>query len=189
VNLAENMTILTELRSATSSRHQRAERLIGFPTTVSSHIQILKTFYGFIEPWEIRISKSLAAFERQLVGRQKLPLLTADLQNLGIDEAHRFSIPRCEHLPLLNDTPSGFGSMYVFEGATLGGQVLSRHMEQHLGLKDGDGYSFYKSYGQNVGVMWRDFGQLLTQNIPRQSFDSVIHSACETFDRLCDWFG
>jgi heme oxygenase len=181
-------SLLAQIRSATRDQHDRAERLVGLPSTLFSHIQTLKTFYGFIMPWESRIGGSLASLAAELLPRQKAPLLVADLKFLGVPESAIASIARCRHLPPIQDVPTALGSMYVFEGATLGGQVLSRRVEQHLGLSNGEGYSFYQSYGPRVGIMWRDFGQLLLTNTPSESFGAAVQSAFDTFACLGDWF-
>jgi heme oxygenase (biliverdin-IX-beta and delta-forming) len=186
--IADAKLFFDKLRSATRASHQRAETLVGLPRTLHTHIQTLAIFYGFIEPWEAKIAPALAPLQGHLQGRGKAEHLIQDLKNLGVIEITRASIPRCEHLPLVDNLPAALGSMYVFEGATLGGQILSRHIEQHLGLQNGIGYSYYRSYGAGVGMMWRRYCELTIQNSADSQADAMINSARDTFQSLCDWF-
>ena len=82
------------------------------------------------------------------------PLLDLDLRAL-------------EHAPLPNVPPptwltgeaDAWGCAYVLEGATLGGQVVTRHLRR-TGFPDNT-LHFYRSYGEQVGPRWRTFGALL----------------------------
>ena len=182
------MSLLGRLRSATHAGHERAETLVGLPQSLAFHIETLATFYGLIEPWEAAIEKVLAPLNNELQGRQKTQLLSNDLKSLDVSKSAIATLSRCHDLPSFDSVPAALGSMYVFEGATLGGQVLSRHIEKHLGLSHGDGYSFYRSYGPRVGSMWRECGEILNRNVAEADADAAIKSAVDTFQCLCDWF-
>ena len=85
--------------------------------------------------------------------------------------------------------------MYVFEGATLGGVMVARHVEDTFGFRDGVGYSFHRSYGPRVGEMWRAFGKVLLdvaagtgERDPHAAADEIVAGASDTFDALCRWF-
>jgi heme oxygenase (biliverdin-IX-beta and delta-forming) len=73
------------------------------------------------------------------------------------------------------------------EGATLGGQLISRHLEQALGLKDGNGYAFFSSYGQEVGAMWRGFREMLIQQSSTSADDAIVRGATDTFHAMHAW--
>jgi heme oxygenase len=79
------------------------------------------------------------------------------------------------------------GALYVFEGATLGGQLISRHLEEKLGLRDGAGYRYYRSYGPDVGRRWQEFRALLQEHATTGSDDAIVASAADTFERLHAW--
>ena len=79
------------------------------------------------------------------------------------------------------------GALYVFEGATLGGQLISRHLEEKLGMRDGVGYRYYRSYGADVGRRWQEFRGLLLKQSMAGSDDAIVAAAVDTFERLRAW--
>jgi heme oxygenase len=97
------------------------ESLVGTPGSVEAHIQVLCRFFGFLEPWEALVMPRVADLHASLGDRRKVSLLRNDLRNLGLSESAISKLPRCTALPALHDLPRALGSMYVFEGATLGG--------------------------------------------------------------------
>jgi heme oxygenase len=79
------------------------------------------------------------------------------------------------------------GSMYVVEGATLGGQVISRSLERSSGFRDGHGYSFFQSYGKATGQQWKSFVALI-ERLPEDDAATVIEAAQATFRAFHQWF-
>jgi heme oxygenase len=181
-------TLPERLRTETLSLHRQIESVIKTPGTIAELRGALARFYGFVAPWEEKIAIGIAPLREALGNRDKTHLLISDLKNLGMSEVEIRALPLCSHLPSVATLSAAMGSMYVLEGSTLGGQLLTRHVESTLGLKDLRGYSYYASYGRDVGVMWRGFKDLLTR-LPGESADEVLRSAQRTFGALCDWFG
>ena len=128
------------------------------------------------------IPNSLAAFFND---RRKVPKLLADLEFLGYEAADR--LPMCRSLPPLDSVPGILGSLYVVEGATLGGQLISRHLERTLGLREGRGYAFFSSYGPQVGSRWRSFRDVLLSCSTEQDDDRIVDSATATFRGMYAW--
>lgn len=85
--------------------------------------------------------------------------------------------------------PAALGSLYVLEGSTLGGQVLTRHFRESLGLADSS-LHFFHSHGPLVGKRWKEFCAALetfgAQNGPAQ--ESVIAGAADSFTSVMRWF-
>jgi heme oxygenase len=77
--------------------------------------------------------------------------------------------------------------LYVTEGATLGGQIISRHLEQTLGLSARRGAAFFGSYGLQVGAMWRTFCAILQTQTPVDQEDAAIAAARQTFIAIHQW--
>jgi heme oxygenase len=184
--------VLERLRHETREHHERIERALRLDDnlTLQRHRETLVAFLGFLEPWEDAVAASVrgdASLLRCVDERRKLPALRHDLIALGMAEAELDALPRCEELPDVSDPGRALGSMYVIEGSTLGGQVLSRHVEQTLGMRDGVGYSYYQSYGGRVGAMWKQFRELLLARSSPARDDQMVSAACETFARLEAW--
>ena len=80
------------------------------------------------------------------------------------------------------------GCLYVIEGATLGGQVITRHLEKNLGITPESGGAFFAGYGAETGARWKEFCALLTAAAERVSGeDEIVASANDTFATLGRW--
>lgn len=182
-------TLLSRLRAETREDHERLERdlnLLRADLTLASYRNLVERFYGFYAPWEYEMTPmlpgNLAAFFEE---RRKVPKLWADLRFLGCESGN--GLPLCQNLPGLSSMPRILGSWYVVEGATLGGQLISRHLERTLNLQNGCGYAFFSSYGSCVSAMWQAFRDVLLAYSPEQDDDLVVDSAVDTFRCLQRW--
>jgi heme oxygenase len=99
-------------------------------------------------------------------------------------------LPRCSIIltPRVDTLPRAFGCLYVFESATLSGQIVVRHLNHRLGLAPRFGGAFFNSYGNDVMSMWRDFGQQLKAYASKPDLkDAVIRAAIDTFICMDQW--
>ncbi len=178
--------LLQLLRSETRSQHEALEALfpLGKPgLSQTLYVAVLRGFYSFYATWERQALEQAGARLRSFAaGRVKLPLLAADLRAFGTDPAAVVPMDPA-WLPCLDQSDALLlGSMYVVEGATLGGQVISRGLERDFGFRDGYGYSFFLSYGREaVAQRWRAFTALL-EHIPPSEHTDVGRAAQGTFD-------
>jgi len=187
-----NDSILLELKQQTSAHHRRLETEADIWTALSSparYRRLISRMFGIYSALESRLRsvQGLPEFLPDLSQRWKIPMLTADVAALGLD-------PRaCEETadaPELAHIAAAFGGLYVLEGSTLGGQLISRQVHAKLGLTPGNGCRFFFSYGENVGQMWKTFGQAL------ESFAAgndtcrcdVVEGAVQTFACFSRWF-
>ena len=182
-------TLLARLRAETRFHHLRLERdldALREDVTPEGHRELVRRLYGFYRPWEAHAVPVLEAGHPGVTsGRAKVPLLVRDLDDLGDSADAIERLPLCPRLPPLATLPIALGSMYVLEGATLGGQVVSRHLSRALG--PGAGLSFFTSYGSEVGTMWRRFAEALTSHAGGNADDAMVDSAQATFIRLHEW--
>ena len=124
------MTLLTRLRDQTRPHHEVVERQFGlFERTWSAeqYRALLRRFLGYYDPLEERIA---AAADWSRLGfdwprRRKSPLLRRDLSAAGDLPDAVGGLPRCIDLPSVGGLPQALGSLYVLEGATLGGRSSS----------------------------------------------------------------
>jgi heme oxygenase len=76
----------------------------------------------------------------------------------------------------------------VLEGATLGGQLIARHVIPLLGLAPDAGAAFFTSYGAEVGARWRSLGEFLRRQLGREAdVQRAAGAACDTFGKLDCW--
>ncbi len=183
--------VLVRLRAETRSEHDAIEdtlNLTGEDITLADYRYRLEQFYGFYRPMENRmrsVDDWLAPW-LDAKERRKTSLLKEDLHLLGCSSPDSLSM--CMDLPLLKDPAAYFGCLYVLEGATLGGQVISRHIHKKLGLTAATGGRFFEGYGSRTGFMWQQFRAAIGQFASSKDLqDSAIAAARSTFDRLNQW--
>jgi heme oxygenase len=183
------------LKAETRSHHERAERsvrLLAPGLTLEHYRHHLEALYGFYAPLEDALAAPLSGLpELRAPERRKLPLLVQDLCGLGHTQASLVSLPLATELPRLHALPEALGCCYVLEGATLGGQLILRHLQRHFaGIPAGD-FAFFRAYGEGIGPMWRAFGDALYRasgEARSEDFDSrVLQAARATFDAFEGW--
>lgn len=181
----DRVSLRDRLRHETRAAHEQLERdldLLSPGLTQERYRHLIERFYGFYAPWEQHVE---GVMERALPGffapRRKVPLLLADLRALGSDAA---TLPLCRTMPPAGTLAQVLGGLYVIEGSTLGGQILSRHLSLMLGPAPA---SFFRSYGESVGPMWRSFLATLAAHASPDTDNLVIEAASETFATLHDW--
>jgi heme oxygenase len=181
--------LLDQLKAHTRTAHAELERLNGLPETLADYVAQLENHFGFIAAWEQALARALPADDVLRAGRTKRAWLEADLAFFGQSPAQIAALPLCpDFVPPEPDRPTLLGIAYVVEGSTLGGQFISRHLEQALGLKGGGGNRYYRSYGAEVGPRWQAFrGELLRASSPAND-PIILRAAEQTFVTLHRWF-
>jgi heme oxygenase len=182
------------LKQHTSHLHNSLEArlrvLLSDEISVGQYAAVQKSFYGFYKP----VEDLLAAFvgredpELQLAKRLKLPLLVSDLTSLAVPVEAIAHLPVCDRLPPIGTLPEMLGCLYVLEGSTLGGRIVTRHLKTALPLNE-VGCSFFNSYGDNVGRMCSTFLSVLARHCEKYGDrEAIVNSACQTFACLERWF-
>ena len=78
------------------------------------------------------------------------------------------------------------GGAYVLEGSTLGGRVISRHVQKLFGPDVPR--AFLECYGAATGEKWQSFRAALTRLAgSREAEDRIIAGAQETFRSFTRW--
>lgn len=91
-------------------------------------------------------------------------------------------------MPELVTIPQVLGCLYVIEGATLGGQIITRHLQANLGITPETGGAFFAGYGVENGVRWQAFGAMITAAAAQfGGEDEIVASANRTFETLELW--
>lgn len=186
--LASTSSILDRLRSDTATEHARLEQdldLLGDKLSLARYQHTLTRFYGFYCPFEDLLFPRLpATLQSFFIDRLKTAKLECDLTFLGISTGN---LPLCIDLPDVTHPSAMLGSLYVLEGATLGGQLISRQLETRLGLRDNRGYSFFNAYGPSTGSQWKRFRALLLEQSSSQGEDEMVRGAIATFTSMHRW--
>lgn len=181
--------LLDRLKTETRAAHDRIEQEIGLSNLIgsrSAYRGMLARFYGFHAAWEAdagAIIGDAELFDR----RRKLSFLVGDLRALGLEGDEIAALPVCRALPPMRTRAAAFGAMYVVEGSTLGGSVIAHHAGRTLGVGADSGGSYFRSYGREVGRMWKEFGARLLALSGPETDDVIVASANRTFACMGAW--
>ena len=183
------LDIHQRLRTETRPEHDAIELeldLMQAALTLVAYRLRVEQFHGFYAAIEDRLGAQ-DAFEGPRPGpERKTPLLVADLLALGV--AAPALLPRCEALPELDGPADVLGCLYVLEGATLGGQVIARHLHATLGIGPSSGAAFFHGYGDETGARWRAFAaRLAAFGGDEGQQDAMVRTAIGTFRALRLW--
>lgn len=169
---------MARLKSETQALHEATEArmpVMDPALTREAYAGLLAQLYALVAPLETRLLALDLPASLSLEDRLKTPALRRDLAALGA------AIPpeRADGLPA--SVPEGLGSLYVLEGGTLGGQIISRHLGPRLGLEAGAGLAYFSGYGPQTGPMWKRFGEAMTREVSPEEEAAVVRGARETF--------
>jgi heme oxygenase (biliverdin-IX-beta and delta-forming) len=183
---------MSRLKLETAAEHAAIERVVPLMSPDldrAGYAGYLSAMYSVHEPVEQALSV-LVGFEAAVpdfAERKKLPLLARDLEALAVGAPGRAPPAR---LPPLDTVAEGLGVLYVLEGSTLGGRILSRHLSKTLGISPSAGGAYLASYGADLGPMWQRFGasiERFAEASGAADTEIVVRTAKVTFERLGEW--
>lgn len=183
--------MLTEkIKAATQQYHQETEKILVSKLknmrSANDYSNILKLFYGFFGGLEEQIGQYINSSNlKDYSERRKAAALANDLQALDNTLPPKAT---GKQLPVIENELQAFGALYVIEGSTLGGQIISKMVQQHLDINDSQGISFFKGYGEDTGKKWAGFQQLLNTIATNDADQNeLITAANDTFAKFRDW--
>lgn len=178
-----------KLKEETKHNHQVLEKaLIARLKAIRSpqgYADLLKLFYGYFGGLEVLINKAIDSnVLTDSAQRRKTQAIANDVLVLGSDVPAKAV---GNDLPGINNHFEALGALYVIEGSTLGGKIISKMMQQQLGSDKG--MSFFSGYGDKTEQMWEAFKQAINSQAqtPEQEA-TVIATANETFLKFGEWF-
>lgn len=180
--------LMQRLRDDTAELHENVEQSLNpaerFRTRENyiALLQILYPFYGTIEAIMAKLDWGSIGFDFD--ARCKTRLLAGDLHALG--RPVEGPAPQAVECSVLIDLASGFGALYVLEGAALGGRILRKILKANLGIDDSTGGSFYDGYGDATQRRWQEFGTAVDGYCDgfQQRADSAVAAATATFSAM-----
>ena len=180
--------MLLRLRSETRPHHEALElqafnrALTTGTLTNAATTHFLAKMHGFLVPYEMALQEHAAEFSPawEISERLRAHLIPEDFEQNGVVA----DLPLCPAMPPLRTRLQLLGTMYVMEGSTLGGQVITRQLAQAgISLR-----AYFTGYGALTGPRWKAFCQLLTEAAPAgPDQDEIVASARLTFQRLDQW--
>jgi heme oxygenase len=174
------------LREATSASHIQLEQKMHMfrdGLTLPRYAALLNRWLSFLKAWEPAAASSFAQHGDFFSGRSKIELLHRDLAACNAEP----SLLPCNLGPIQpTDDQTALGTLYVIEGSTLGGQIITPRVHEMLGLTPEHGSAFFNGYGRRTGEMWRETKSLIDQTTADRHA-RVVEKAAETFDFLGVW--
>lgn len=143
--------LLLQLREATSAEHRALEtqpqltHLLTSALTLPQYVHLLQQFASFYRGLELYLQPGLRYLE-EAGSYQYSPRglwLEQDLTQLA-QKPTQTEATVSWTLPI--DISTTAGVLYVIEGATLGGRLISRHLSQHLGLSASRGARYFNAW-------------------------------------------
>ena len=174
------------LKEQTLTNHQQLEKKlvaqIRSLTTEADYVKLLLLFYGYFGGLEDKINLYIGNVQlADQSSRRKTQAIADDILAMG---AHPAAKASGADLPVIENTAQAFGAMYVIEGSTLGGSIISKMIAGKLGIEKG--LSFFNGYGEASHEMWGAFKEVLN-TLPGKDNEAVIAAANLTFLKFKDW--
>ena len=189
--LTRTDSIMAQLKARTAHQHQQTEDgvdLMSDDFSLEDYRRLLVKFYAFYKPYEAKMREALRENPVKLNHEERLnaPKLLDDLKALGMNDGEIAEIETFGDLPALDSKEKIFGSLYVIEGSTLGGQIISRHLKEKYDLDETGGIAFFSGYGKDTGKMWNAFRESVTEFADGDGVnrEEIIKSANETFEKI-----
>lgn len=185
-------TLRFRLREKTENLHRQLDAELeaqGLMGHRAGYVSILKRFLGLYRPLERQlVAITWAGSGIDASQRRKSLWLTFDLERLGVSQDAIAGLPDCQSLPKITTVAEGLGAFYVLEGATLGGKIISRHIQNALDITSDNGGRFFAAYGENSGLLWREFVAVLDQfGDDERAAETIERTAVATFASFMEW--
>ena len=173
-----------ELKSCTRQAHAGLEKKlvarIRKVQSVDDYISLLRLMYGFYKP----LQELLQPASLKNIRVRYADNILGDIRDLGSSDNH---IPVCNRIPSLNTPGSVLGALYVTEGSTLGGRIITRMIAKQLNISSEKGFLFFNAHGDDTQIMWEKFKNVLNHPRPENERAEMVSAAIDTFSTFNDW--
>jgi len=181
------------LRTETAGGHKELESLMyvneimNNSLSIEQYKKLLTINYIIHQKLENKLANMLdanLASELDMKSRLKLAALEKDLAYWNIDSLTLPGLNFDLFIPEKNNAEV-LGALYVLEGATLGGNMIKRHILANPTFKDEEGgLNYYGVYGDELSAKWKSFVSILNDTVSEADYERCIASANHTFNNL-----
>jgi len=178
-----NAPLLKRLREGTAEHHARLDHspsmraLLARDLTRGDYLSCLERLHPVYAALDRSLVPWISGAALDLDGRRKGPTLARDLSFFGASPKDAAPVPRW------TSAAEAWGALYVIEGATLGGMVISKALARHPWFDGIEGRAHFAGYGAETPAMWTRFRQALlaARGTDARFDDAALHGACATF--------
>ncbi|WPR74148.1 biliverdin-producing heme oxygenase [Algoriphagus sp. NG3] len=183
----------SRLKEATSSFHQELESLpisksiLKINITADEYLKYLNLMHDVVSEIEKKLFPRLQDLVMDLNDRKKSEWIEEDFRALGFEKNHTIEVFE----KLNGEISSGYamGMLYVIEGSTLGGRVIFKHLQRTLGYTSENGAAYFTGYGENTGLLWKNFiCTLMDYEQKNKVGEEIIEGANYTFQAIGNHF-
>ncbi len=181
------MTLLDDLRAATREQHEALhvhpllEPLNQPDVTREQYRDALLAFDAFYRAMEA--GRTVAAPD----GVPDAPVIQWLAHDLKACSGQ--PLPLDISVPAIDTEAKLWGYLYVKQGSTLGGAVMSKNLKRALGLRPGTDQLFFAGYGAETGARWKELIENLYQRAPSLAQSEIVEMAGASFQAIaaiCD---
>ena len=174
------------LKEQTLTQHQQLEKLlVSQIKSVGSrddYVNLLQLFYTYFGGLEDLINRYISTAQLpDHEQRRKTAALANDIKAFGAQPAAKAAV---KDLPQINNVGTALGALYVIEGSTLGGSIISKMISGRIGIDKG--LSFFNGYGETGMQMWGIFKDVLNRR-PADEEAVIVKAANDTFLYFEKW--
>ena len=182
------MSLFDVVKKETKTHHQSVEKVLVKELkdlkSLNDYGNLLKRLYQFYVPIENDLQNIISTeIVEDIQQRKHNHRLLKDIKD--IDSSYNEN-PENKHLEI-NDLSYALGVMYVIEGSTMGGQIISKMLQKNLDLQNENMTSYFNSYGNESMQMWTLFKNQVTSSSSKISEKQMVEGAKATFTALENW--
>jgi heme oxygenase len=175
-----------ELKEQTRDAHTDLEKKL------VTHIQVVKdrqqycALLALMYGYHAALENQLDAFRDDLPEysqRRRSQSILNDLKSLSYPTE---SLAVCTDLPEIHSVSTALGVMYVLEGSTLGGKIVSKMLIKQVPEVEG-AITFFQGYQEHTGEMWQKFKSHLHDAVPAEHSTETQKAAHDTFVKFKNW--
>jgi heme oxygenase len=192
LDTARESDVLTALRRATATRHERLDS--GLPLSApdatladyARHLRLLRAWLAPLEAWQGGFTDGPQG-RAGLAAAPHLALIEADLAeaSLAACDSAAHAAPAPVAWPATASPAYRWGVTYVVEGSQLGGAVLYKRLATQLAPHP---LRYLNGAGEaGPGPRWRAFMLALREQVQGEAqVAEACAGACDAFDRILD---
>lgn len=192
---SEGESAVARMRAATRSEHERTERAVEerfFDGGMDRHRyrRYLEALLGFYRPMEARLAPLVRRHLDELDPPDWTARIERDLGALGRTQselAELQSLPEAD-LPAVGGPHRLLGSLYVLEGAELGGRVIWKRIRGELDPGALEANAFLATDADRTRRHWQHFRAAFDRRVDTgEAFDEALSAARSTFRVYRGW--
>ncbi|OQD41900.1 hypothetical protein BUL40_13685 [Croceivirga radicis] len=180
------MSILTNLKNDTKAAHVRVEKVmvkeLKAINSLEDYGKLLERLFLFYNPLESKVHQYIdQAILPDIEKRKHTQWILKDLKALN----YTVNTSTESKTQQITSTAYAVGVLYVMEGSTMGGQIISKMLKKQLGANTSTYY--FDSYSDETMDMWLSFKNSIAQYETHLDKEEVFKGANETFSSLKEW--